>query len=201
MRLLPGSMVLSNMTEDDRERLKIASDRRGFMEYMGLTKRIPRYAADRRELDELCEWLHGFRLDLIGTVTFSDVYAKAHGIYSLGRALDDVWTGLHQIRMKHDTIRGYRGRYVICGEWHPSGRRVPHVHLALDSMGVHDPEKVCTDLWRYFYGTRGRSRFEPMRDVDKATLYGLKDTVKATRNDADALRMKMGRHSALRRRP
>jgi len=194
LRRFPGAVILSELTDEQREQLQRDSDRRGFLEYFAQSKRIPRSRQDRGELQALCEWLHSRELDTIGAVTFSDAYAAKHNIYSLSRAMDDVAQALRVVPMKLGTITGFRGRYVLCGEWHPSGRLVPHVHLALDSMGVHNHELLCSELWRYFYRTRGRARFEPMRDVTTATLYGLKDTMKATRRDADAIRFRLCRH-------
>lgn len=193
-----GMMLTSAATPDDYGRLAEGSERRGVQAAGLLARRVKRSARDEAQLQAICEWLDGYQLDIIGSVSFSDAYAASHGVYSLSRALEDVWQGLHEIPMVRGTIRGYRGRYVLAGEWHPSGRNVPHVHLALDSMGVADSSKVCTDLWRYFYGSRGRSRFEPMRDANKSTLYGLKDTVKASEKDPDCIRLKLSRHSSLK---
>jgi hypothetical protein len=168
------------------------------------------------ELHELCSWLAETGLDIIGSITYSDPYAAApeyhwstergcyvnhggHGILSIDRALKDVRQGLREVPMKRGAIHGFQGKFANSGEWHPSGRIVPHVHLALDSMGA-PIEAVCGDLYRYFSSTRGRSRFEPMRDCDEATLYGLKDTVKASASDANALDLRLHRTRKFRGR-
>jgi hypothetical protein len=151
------------------------------------------------QLQEFCEYLNGFDLDLMGTVSFSDKYAAAHRLYSLRAALLDVERGLHSVPMRNRTLRGFRGRYVLCGEWHPSGRQVPHVHLALDSMGVHDKSRMCKELWSYFVGTRGRCRFEPMRDRTIATLYGMKDTIKSNASTRPACDSSWGAVSVVAR--
>jgi hypothetical protein len=199
-----GAVIQTSATAADLERIADGSERRGWLLRNGPGSntgfRVKRSARDEGQLGALCEWLHSYEIDLIGTVSFSPAYAESHGIFSLKRALADVALGLREIPMVRGTIKGYRGRYVLAGEWHPSGRNVPHVHLALDSMGVADPEKVCGELFRYFFSTRGRSRFEPMRDCDSATLYGLKDTVKASEHDPDSIYLKLGRHSKLRSR-
>lgn len=202
-----GTVVTSRPADGDwdsvaeiRALVESESARRGVVAGALQSRKVKRSARDESQLQALCEWLHGYQLDILGTVTYSDDYAQSHGINSLRAALQDVARGLREMPMVGGTIRGYRGRYVLAGEWHPSGRNVPHVHLALDSMGVVDPSKVCTDLWRYFYGTRGRSRFEPMRDVNTATLYGLKDTIKAAEHDPDTIYLKLGRHRALKGR-
>lgn len=187
-----GTVVSSVLDADELAGLEKRSDRRGAREGAQRARRVSRPIADARHLHELCAWLATHGLDILGTVTYSDEYARTHGIYSLPSALRDVRRGLAEVRMKRGTIQGFRGRFVLAGEWHPSGRQVPHVHLCLDSMGA-PIEAVCSDLFRYFKQTRGRSRFEPMRDVTEATLYGLKDTVKAAAHDASCLDMRLVR--------
>lgn len=144
--------------------------------------------AEEEQLQALCEWLHGHGLDLMGVVTFSDQYADSHGIYSIASAVRDVWRGLSEIRMHSGKGYkvGYPFKFVLAGEMHRTGRTVPHVHVALESHGV-PAGKLCAELFTYFLFTRGRCRFEPMRDVDLATLYGLKDTVKASKSDPSAI--------------
>jgi hypothetical protein len=124
----------------------------------------------------------------MGVVSFSDAYAARHGIYSPKRALDDVWRGITQdarIRGSH----GFRGRFVLAAEWHRTGREVPHVHAAFE--GVGNRQSLCYDFWRHFKNTRGRCRFEEMRDVDTATLYGLKDVLKEDASTADGFRFRL----------
>ena len=188
-----GTVCVYPAGDDDLERVAEGSARRGVQAGALLSRKVKRSARDERQLSELCTWLHGYSIDIIGTVTFSDAYASEHGIYSLPRALDDVADGLRSASLDRGRHTGFRGRYVLAGEWHRTGRTVPHIHLALDSMGVADIERLCTELWRHFFASRGRSRFEPMRDADVATLYGLKDTVKASEHDPDCIRLKLGR--------
>lgn len=198
--MLPrGTVVSYQGTADELVALELESERRGVRAGASEARRVKRSTRDERQLHALCKWLSDLNLDTIGSVTFSDDYAKGHGVYSLARALSDVYQGLHEVSMNRGKIHGYRGRYVLAGEWHPSGRSIPHVHLALDSMGVHDHERLCRELWDYFAHTRGRSRFEPMRDADEATLYGLKDTMKASERDPDCIVFKLNRHHSLRR--
>jgi len=126
-------------------------------------------------LSALCEWCSAHGLNAMGTVTFSDSYASARGIYSLSRALSDVDSGFSQevpLRGSH----GVKTRYVLSGEWHRTGREVPHVHLAFETAG--NPETFLSALDLFFSSTRGRCRFELMRDSNVATLYGLKDVLK-----------------------
>lgn len=195
-----GATVLRIMDVSDLDRLKSGSERRGVQAFATAGRKVKRSARDAAQLQALCEWLHGYELDILGTVTYSEEYAERRGIRTLAAALRDVAEGLREVPMVRRSIRGYRGRYVLAGEWHPSGRKVPHVHLALDSMGVVDAEKVCGDLFRYFKSTRGRARFQPMRDATVATLYGLKDTIKASEHDPDSILLKLNRHKALRGR-
>lgn len=151
--------------------------------------RVRRSVASASQLDAFCEWLQANGLDIFGTVTYRDEYANRYGVYSLKRGLDDVWAGL--------THLGFRYKFVLAGEWHPSGRQVPHVHLALESAG-QPIDKMCSDLYRYFFDSRGRSRFEPMRDQNVATLYALKDSVKASARDADSMRFRLWRPKRVR---
>jgi hypothetical protein len=178
------SMLTYAATGADYEALAAGSVRRGLSAADRLqARKVRRSAAEEAALHAFCGWLAEYGLDVIGTVTFSPKYADDHGIVSLERAIDDVRRGLAQCGMRHGRKKGFQGRYVLAGEWHPSGRQVPHVHLALESRPWRTDEDVRS-LWSYFFGTRGRSRFEVMRDVDRATLYGLKDTIKASQNDA-----------------
>lgn len=188
-----GCVVHSEASEDDLARLARSSAARGVREHALIARNhLKRRAAETQQLQVFTEWLSCQGLDLFGAVSFTDEYAARHGIYSLSRALDDVWVGLNDVPMKRGRIKGFPGKFVLAGEWHPSGRSVPHVHLALES-GSAPGDAVCNDLWRYFFHTRGRSRFEPMRDQNVATLYALKDSVKASTKDADSVRFRMWR--------
>lgn len=198
LQLPRGSVVVSKpQSEEEKNALIVeveaASLRRGVREAVQAVRRGGSEESSRSELQELVEWLARHDLDIIGSVTFTDIYAKANGVYSLERAVKDVRRGLAKCYMHKGRRVGFPGRFVLCGEWHPSGRVVPHVHLALES-GSFPIENVCRELWTYFFITRGRSRFEPMRDVQVASLYGLKDTVKSNRKDAAVTYMKLQRH-------
>ena len=173
-----GSVAVSHLTDEDLERLDAGRVRRG----LGNRPQPRRSASDEERLQALCEWLHDHGLNTIGVVTFSDEYAARHSIYSLNRALDDVWAGMVQAR--------FPWKFVLAGEFHRTGRTVPHVHVALE-IPPHAQPRVCSELWRYFFATRGRSRFEPMRDVNAATLYGLKDTVKDAAADTSTTRFRL----------
>jgi len=130
--------------------------------------------------------MHG--LNAMGVVTFSDKYAASRGIYSPQAAADDVWRGLTQEVPMRGSY-GFWGKFILAPEWHRTGRQVPHVHLAFETIG--NPETLCADLLRFFGNTRGRSRFELMRDVDSATLYGLKDVLKEQRFAAHPLNARL----------
>lgn len=188
-RFMPGAYLLSALDDEKRAALALGSERRGAIADNRLARGVRRSAADERQLQTFCEWLSRYGLDILGTVTYREEYASRYGIFSLSRALQDVERGLREVTLRHGAGQGFRGRYVLCGEWHPSGRVVPHVHLALESRG--GVKNDCTDLFLYFLSTRGRSRFEPMRDQTVATLYGLKDTIKASHHDADCVRLRL----------
>lgn len=182
-----GAVAVSIATEEDLDRIAAGSRRRGGVG----SPNVPRPLKDSQSLEALCEWLHGHGLTAMGVVTFTDEYADRFGIHSLDRALDDVWQGLQNVPMLNGR-RGFPWKFVMAGEMHRTGRSVPHVHLALE-IPDRAMEGACGELWRYFYGSRGRSRFEPMRDVNAATLYGLKDAVKAVKEDPAALRYHLWR--------
>jgi len=185
-----GAVVTSAASLEDFQRIAQGSERRGVRAGDRLSRKVKRSAAEAAQLEGFCQWLGSEGLDLFGSVSYSEDYATRHRIYSLGRALDDVWRGLTDMPIHGGRHTGFRGKFVLTGEWHPSGRNVPHVHLALESGGAPQ-QAVCDDLWRYFFRTRGRSRFEPMRDVETATLYALKDSVKASVRDADSVRFRL----------
>jgi hypothetical protein len=195
--LLPRGTVVVTKPNDDadladlRDRVEVESARRGVRSGGQVARKIKRSAADSAALESLSTWLSGHDLDLLGTVSFSDAVAASRGIYSLGRGLDVVAQELKAFR--YHGKQGYRGKFVLCGEWHPSGRAVPHVHAVLSSAGATDLDDFTTSLWRHFFHNCGRSRFEPMRDQNDATLYGLKDTLKASASDANSMRLRLSR--------
>ena len=196
--LLPRGTVITTRPADDADRADVAAyvdtaiERRGVHAASQSARRIRRSAADTAALDAFCEWLHGHSLDLLATFTYSDEYAAGHGIYTLPAALDDVARGLRSVDMLGNR-QGFAGKYVLAGEWHKD-RSIPHVHGVLSSNGCTDVARLCRDLTEHFRSTRGRCRVEPMRDNSIATLYGLKDTMKASAADPDTLRMRLSRH-------
>jgi hypothetical protein len=202
--LLPRGSVVRTVPVDDaeladiRDRLQVASDRRGVQAGSQQLRRVKRSAADSAALDAMCEWLSGHGLDLLATFTFSDDVAKQRGIYSLGRGLDVVAQELKAF--SYHGKQGFRGKFVLTGEWHPSGRTVPHVHAALSSAGVVDVEEFSTALWRHFVHRCGRCRVEPMRDKNTATLYGLKDTLKSNQADATSVLMRLTKYRSYGKR-
>jgi len=199
-RLPAGSVLRRGVTAEDLERVGAASVRRGVHTWQtNDAPRVARTAAESEGLDSFCGWLAGYGFNIIGSVTFTDKYAVSRNLFQLERAIKDVQKGLVQVPCPESN--GYPGRYVACGEWNPSGRLVPHVHLALECPVGVDVSLMCSVLWRFFVNTRGRSRFEPMRDVSRATLYGLKDTIKAGSADPRSMALvlhrprRRGRHS------
>jgi len=196
--LLPRGTVVTIRPDDADDHAEVValveseSERRGIVQGTLTARKVRRSAADSEALQSLCSWLSGHDLDLFGTVSFRDDVAQSRGIYSLGRALDVVASELKGFR--YHGKQGYRGKFVLCGEWHPSGRTVPHIHAVLSSAGAVDVHEFSQDLWRHFFNNCGRSRFEPMRDQTEATLYGLKDTLKASHADANSMRLRLSRY-------
>lgn len=185
LRLFPGSVRVSTLAEDELAALP----------QQRVTHPAPaRAVSEAAELDAFCEWLSCYGLDVIGTVTFSDDYAQRWGITSLARAVEDVKGALRSIHLRRGDARGFVSgfpfSYALAGEWHRTGRQVPHVHLALESRGANQ-DRLLRELRSFFDGSRGRSRFEVMRDRSAATLYGLKDTVKSVKLDSDALYVRL----------
>lgn len=185
-----GSVLVREATEQELVDLEVRSIVRGVRQHAQVARHVKRSAAESSALDEFCAWLAGYAIDGFGTITFSDQVAETRRIYSLRRAIEVVRLELRVAGMKNGRQRGYTGRYVLAGEWHPSGRQVPHVHIAFETFRASG---VCPDLFRHFSNTFGRCRFEPMRDVDTATLYALKDTIKATSKDPDSLYLRLTR--------
>jgi hypothetical protein len=184
-----GALLCYRATDAELLALQARCDARGVNHHAAVARKVKRSAADEAQLQAICEWLQEHKLDVFGTVTFRDDYADPRHIYSLPRALEDVARGLHDCPMAGGH-KGFIRPYILTGEWHPSGRKVPHVHIALHS-GPRGVESVCADLFAHFSRSRGRSRFEPMRDVDSATLYALKDTVKGIAADPDSVRSRL----------
>ena len=168
-----GTLITSVLTDRERAALDEASIRRGVRAWEKDRGKVRRSAEESLSLDEFCIWLNRYGFDVFFSITFSPEYAACHSVRSLAGAVRDVRRGLSEC--------GYFGRVGLSAEM--TDREIPHVHGALCSSG--DLERlVCPDspsdgeLWRYFFGTRGRSRFEPMRDQDESTLYAFKDTFK-----------------------
>lgn len=176
-------------------RVKLTEDELAALPQQRVTHLAPaRAVSEAAELDAWCGWMREHGLDLMGVVTFTDDYANRHGIKTLQRALADVEAGLRSGTFRRGDARGalqgFPFSYVLAGEWHRTGREVPHVHLALESRGAN-PGRLLRELRGLFDGSRGRSRFELMRDCDAATLYGLKDTLKTAKTDADPIRFRL----------
>lgn len=176
LRLFPGAVLTRQVTEADLLRLDEGSARRGLRGHTS----PPRTLSESELLDAHCAWLHDeHRMNVMGVVTFKDEVAARCGIYSFDRALEFVTHGLvADLRIP--------APFVLSAEHHRTGRLVPHVHAAL-SVPPHRIDAVCLKLRDYFDRAAGRSRFELMRDTSAATLYGLKDVVKATREDSSGV--------------
>lgn len=173
-----GAILRMTLTQAELDALEARAERRRAP--ASVTSVSLRSAADEAALDALCAWLADNGLNVIGTISFRPDVAERMGLHTLDRALTVTEAFIKRV---------HRGNYVLAGEWHPSGRSVPHVHLALACSG--DRSQACHDLWRKAFADFGRSRFEPMRDVSRATLYGLKDTIKATTHDATSMRLRL----------
>lgn len=120
------------------------------------------------------EWLASFRLDTFFTLTYADVYARDHYIYSPTSALNDFERFLK--------AADFPGQYFVAAEWH-SCRDVPHLHGLLESRGL-----PLSNLWGAWFTTRGRCSFEPPRS-DAAVFYCSKYTLKDSA--ADSLRFRL----------
>lgn len=158
-----------------------ATARSGLPERPGA--RVRRAENDALFLQGLCEWVQGHGLNAVFTVTFSDEYARKRGIYSPRRALQDVREGISREVPYGTRSMGFRGKYILAAEWHRTGREVPHVHGLLKTT-TQDPQLGLDIINRYMSNTRGRCRFELIRDYDPATLYAFKDVLKEDRSSA-----------------
>lgn len=168
-----GTLIRSKLTDDEREELFQASARRGVQAWSMNARKVRRSLAEASALDELCMWLNRYGLDVLFTVTFTTEYAQEYGLWSVAHAVANVRQSLAKF--------GYWGRLALGGEM--TDREIPHVHGCLASGGesayLVAPEQPREGaLWRYFFNTHGRCRFEMMRDQDDATLYAFKDTLK-----------------------
>jgi hypothetical protein len=185
-------MVLSELSDEHRAQLAVDSARRGVMAAGIQGRKIRRSAGESLALDEFCMWLNRHAFDVFFSVTYRDDYATSHGIRSVGSAARDVRAGLSDF--------GFKGRFGLGAEM--TDREIPHVHGVLSSAG-DTLQRLLGDtpregaLFRHFFATRGRCRFELMRDQDEATLYALKDTFKNSK-EPDALLLRMRPSGGLR---
>jgi hypothetical protein len=193
-----GSTVIRQATPEYLDWIERRSDRRGVRVYEKDRGKVRRSAADSLALDELCIWLNHYQFDIFFSVTFSDAYAKRQygkdlSVYSLRGAVLDVLRGLNDLPTK-TAWPGFTGRLVLAAEM--TDRNTPHVHGVLASCGMDVDWLLGTDspkdgaLWQHFHETRGRCRFELIRDQDEATLYAFKDTLKRSA-EAEALLIRL----------
>lgn len=177
--LLPrGCVVQGRASEADLERLEQHAAAQAVRRAAFGPSPSARAQADSRYLQSFCELLRSHGFNAMGTATFSDKVAYGRYILSPLKAVQVV---AHSITKEtpFGTSLGFRGKLFITPEWHRSGRAVPHVHFALKTTTA-DPQKCCNLIKRHLSSTFGRSTCEVMRDVEKGTLYGLKDTLKET---------------------
>jgi len=194
LRRFPGAIILGELTDEHRAELEVESARRGVLAAGLEARKVRRSAAEAAALDEFCMWLNRYGFDIFFSVTYSARAARElriqndylKGITAVGAAARDMRYGLLRF--------GYPGRFGIGAEI--TDREIPHVHGVLSSAGLDRDRLLGTEsksdgeLWRYFFKSRGRCRFELMRDQDDATLYALKDTFKNS-TDPQALLLRM----------
>lgn len=178
--LLPrGCVVQGRASEADLMRLEQLAAAHASRRAAGGNLAAPaRPQADSQYLQAFCGLLRSHGFNAMGTATFSDKVAYGRYILSPLKAVQVV---AHSITKEtpFGTSLGFRGKLFITPEWHRSGRAVPHVHFALKTTTA-DPQKCCNLIKRHLSNTFGRSTCEVMRDLEKGTLYGLKDTLKET---------------------
>ena len=190
---------VDTLTEWELEDLQARCDARGVRQWDALARgTLKRSVQDAQSLDELCKWIRLSNLDILATFTFTDETARKRGVHTLQRAIRDVCGSLKRVNLGSQYKPGFQNRFVLAGEWHPSGRSIPHVHGLFESGGI-DSQRLCQRLFEYFHHSTGRCRFEPMRDVNEATLYGLKDTLKLA-NDTGAVFYRLQRPRCNRNR-
>lgn len=137
---------------------------------------LPQRERMRDLRDDWAAFLGEFDLDVVFTLTFSDEYAEAHLLYCPTSALNSFERFLHDI--------GHIGQYLVCAEPH-FDRDVPHLHGLMQSMGL-----PLNNLWREWFRTRGRGRFEPPRS-DASRYYCTKYALKE--RDPDVIRFRLSR--------
>jgi hypothetical protein len=177
-----AAVLVVPLSDEKLADLQESSDRRGYQDFNVPGKRPARTAQEKAVLNASCAWMAEHEMDVFGVVTFAPKYAEKRALYTFGRALDDVAAGFKEV--------DFGGKFALAAEWHRTAREVPHVHLVLRSgtESEHGMKRLTDKLYAYFFNTRGRSRFEPMRDLDDASFYSLKDTFKNSAQHANASR-------------
>jgi len=171
--MLPrGAVVHSQASEQDLARLEAAA--RAQARAVG-GQSVARSEWSAGYLQALCELLHNHGFNAMGTCTFTDAVAYRRFILSPLKAVQVV---AHSIAREAPFrgSAGFRGKLFVTPEWHRTGREVPHVHFTLKTRG--NPDTCCKLIRIHLSNHFGRSTCEVMHDQDKATLYGLKDTLK-----------------------
>ncbi len=140
--------------------------------------KLPQSGRTRDLRDDWAAFLGEFDLDVVFTLTFSDDYARDHYIYSPTSALNDFERFLRDI--------DNAGDYLACAEPH-FDRDVPHLHGLMESKDL-----PLVNLWREWFRTRGRARFEPPRS-DACRYYCTKYALKE--RDPDVIRFRLTRRT------
>ncbi len=194
-----GSTYLGTLSEEELDALEARSRARGAREFQ-TRARLPDTTEEDRGLQAFCEWLNGYRFDVLGVVTFSDEMLKKLEISDTGRAVQYVGRQLiRSFKLGPGYRKGFENRFALSGEYHREGRAtIPHVHLALESHRLRT-DKLCRGMWAHFYPRCGRAWFEPMHDTNAATLYGLKDVFKNALSDSEASWFRLNVHRNQRR--
>jgi len=122
------------------------------------------------------DWLGEHRFDAFFTGTFSDEYARAHGIFSHKAALDDFERFARWQRLP--------GNYFAASEDHYQ-RTVPHLHGLIECRGLRTQH--IETAWR---NSRGIADVQQPRDRNATGLYCAKYSLKD--HNADSVRFRVG---------
>lgn len=172
-----GAVVASAVDEHTLRRLELAAQATAARS-LGCAASPPRRPqCDSEYLQAFCELLRDHGFNAMGTATFTDKVAARRFVYSPLKAVQVVAQSIRKETPFRGSL-GFRGKLFVTPEWHRTGRNVPHLHFALKTTG--NPETCCELIRRHLTNTLGWSTCQVMNDVDRATLYGLKDTLKET---------------------
>jgi len=175
-RAFPGAVILSVATPEQLEELgERQQSRRGVSGGPPL-----RPQAERRLLDSWGDFLAPHFADgnaVHFTGTYSDEYGYSHGLMLVRNVMSD-FVAFRRTLTRHE-LPSTPGCVGV--EYHPSGRKILHLHALLGGSWDADARQYLESLWRR---DRGWARATEVKDRTDCIAYAAKHLLKQGDTDA-----------------